>query len=84
MTLEAPAWLVRHDGALRPTADGTWAVLFEGGPQYLLIPVPAAGQHACDVVETVNGRWLGSKDVFPSADEALRGGLECLRRHLGW
>jgi len=53
-------------------------------PHYLLVPVPAGGNFACSVTQTVNGRRLDKGGTFPSMDEAVRGGLEDLRQALGW
>jgi hypothetical protein len=58
--------------------------VLEGKPQYLLTPIPAAGKYTCEVRQTVNGRRLESGATYPSPEAALRGGLEDLRRALGW
>jgi hypothetical protein len=85
MALTTPDWLVRHDGALRQTSlPKTWVVLLRGEAQYRLVTAPAGGQHACQVTQTVNGKRLESGSKFPSEEEALRGGLEDLRKALGW
>jgi hypothetical protein len=80
-----PAWLSRHGGALRNGIDGrTWFVMLDNEPQYVLTPIPAAGKFACEVMQTVNGRRLGSGNVYPSVADAVEGGLEDLRKSLGW
>ncbi|HEV3257478.1 MAG TPA: hypothetical protein VG013_11395 [Gemmataceae bacterium] len=85
MALTAPEWLTRHGCGLRPNPDGTsWSILFGDEPQYLLIPVPAAGKHTCNVIQSINGKRLDSGAVYGSAEEALRGGQEDLRKALGW
>jgi hypothetical protein len=85
MPLTPPDWLTRHDGNLRPHYDGaSWIVCFAGEPQYLLTPVPVAGKDGCRITQTINCHPLDSKGVYPTADEALRGGLEDLRKVLGW
>jgi hypothetical protein len=85
MAIATPEWLTRHGGELRPVSDGkSWVVMLEGKPQYLLTPIPAAGKYTCEVRQTVNGRRLESGAVYPSPEAALRGGLEDLRRALGW
>jgi hypothetical protein len=85
MPVEPPDWLTRHGGTLRATFDGrSWTVLFDGRPQYLLRPIPAAGKYSCEVMQTVNGRRLESGSTYPTAEDALRGGLEDLRKALGW
>jgi len=85
MALTAPQWLTKHGCGLRPNPDGvSWSVLFGNEPQYVLIPLPAAGKYACKVTQTINGKHLGSGAVYSSAEDALRGGLEDLRKALGW
>jgi hypothetical protein len=85
MAVTAPDWLTRHGGTLRPGYDArSWAVLFDGEPQYLLIPKPAGGKFTCEVMQTINGRRLDSGGIYPTADDAVRGGLEDLRKTLGW
>lgn len=84
-TLEAPEWLKRHGGTVEPLPDGkSWAVIFAGQPQYRLVPTPAEGKYSCQVSQTINGKRLDQKRIYPTADEALRGGLEELRQALGW
>jgi hypothetical protein len=85
MTLTAPDWLTRRGASLRAGPDGSsWFVLFDGGPQYQLKPIPEAGQHGCQVIQTINGRHLEGGTPYPSQEDALRGGLEDLRKALGW
>jgi hypothetical protein len=59
-------------------------VYFDGGPQYLLEPVPAKGQYACRVSQTINGKRLDKGGVWTTREEALQGGLADLREALGW
>lgn len=85
-TAFVPDWLARHDGTLasglRPE---TKFVLIGGQPLYKLEVRPAAGQFACAVQDTVNGRRLDDKTAtYPTPDAALAGGLEQLRTVLGW
>jgi hypothetical protein len=85
MAVTTPDWLARHGGELRPSKDGrSWLVYFDGGPQYLLLAVPAGGKFACRVTQTVNGRRLDSGATYPTLEDAVRGGLEDLRQALGW
>jgi hypothetical protein len=85
MAVTAPDWLTRHDCTLRPQVEGrSWMVLFDGEPQYLLVAVPAAGKYNCQVLQTVNGKHLGSSATYSTVDDAIRGGLEDLRKVLGW
>ena len=82
MTVTAPDWLVRHGGELR--AGKAWLIYLSGEPQYLLVPTPAAGKFSCRVTQTINGQRLDSATTYPSAEDAVRGGLEDLRKALGW
>ncbi len=85
MAVTTPDWLTRHAGELRASIDGrSWLVYLDGGPQYLLMAVPAGGQFACRVSQTVNGRRLDGKGTYPTVEDAARGGLEDLRQALGW
>ena len=80
-----PEWLLRHDGTLQPASDGhTWFLFFEAEPHYKLTPAPADGRFTCRIAQTENGRRLDKGTIYPSADDALRGGLEELRAILGW
>lgn len=83
--MTTPPWLQQRGGELRPGKDGLSAsVYFAGQLQYVLIPVPAKGQHACRITETINGRRLDGTKTYPSLDQAFAGGLEELREKLGW
>lgn len=82
----APDWLSKRDGALKPGAHGhVTFVLVGGSPQYKLEVRPAAGQYACAVQQSVNGRRLDDpKLLYPTAEAAVAGGLDQLRAALGW
>jgi hypothetical protein len=83
--ITTPDWLAKRRGELRPSNAGIgWIVLLNGEPQYRLVPVPAAGKHSCEVVQTVNGKRLDKGGIYPTVEDALRGGLEELRMVLGW
>jgi hypothetical protein len=84
MTATTPDWLARHGGEVRPRTPNTWAVFLGGEPQYLLAIVPVKGKHGCKVNQSNNGRRLDSGAAYPTVEEALRGGLEDLRKALGW
>jgi hypothetical protein len=85
MPLTAPDWLTRHGAALRQLPVGhSWAVSWNDEAQYLLRPMPAAGKFSCVVTQTNNGKHLDSASTYPTAEDALRGGLEDLRKALGW
>lgn len=83
--LTTPSWLAQRGGELRLSKDGHAAsVYFAGQLQYLLVPIPAKGRFACRVTESINGRRLDGEQTYPSAEQALQGGLEQLRQALGW
>jgi hypothetical protein len=85
MTVTTPAWLSQHEGELRPNRDGQSCTVYIGNqPQYVLIPVPAKGQYACRVSMTINGRRLDSPSTYATTADAIQGGLEDLRKALGW
>jgi hypothetical protein len=83
--LTTPDWLAKRGCELRAGTEGrSWLVLLAGEPQYRLTPFPVAGKFGCQVVQTINGRRLDGKEVFATPQEAVRGGLEALRKALGW
>ena len=84
MAVTTPDWLAKHGGELRTQVLDSAMVLFAGEPQYRLKPFPVEGKFGCRVTQTINGKRLDGKDVYPTADDALRGGLETLRQALGW
>lgn len=85
MLLQTPDWLMRHGGELKSGVGGeSWIVFFDGEPQYRLEPVPVKGTHGCKVIQTINGRLLPAEGTYPTEEEAVRGGLEDLRKALGW
>ena len=49
-----------------------------------MVPVPARGKFACRITQTINGRRLDDDSTFPTAEDAVRGGLARLRQTLGW
>ena len=83
--METPGWLAQRGGVLKLGNDRkTWFVIFTGQPHYALEAVPAGNRPGCAVRQTVSGQRVPANATFASADEALRGGLENLRQHLGW
>ena len=85
MTLDAPEWLTRHGGSLKPASDGsTCYVMLNGQPLYAVVPVPVAGKFGCTIIQTNNGKRIENNTTAGSAEEALRLGLEELRNSLGW
>jgi hypothetical protein len=85
MSLSAPDWLKVRDCSLKPGIDGRSSFVFlSSAPQYELTPVPVKGKFGCEIRQVVNGKRLDGAGVYPSEEEALRGGLEELRKKLGW
>jgi hypothetical protein len=85
MTLSTPEWLARRGGTLQPAPGGyAWLVLLNGSEQYRLSPAPADGQFECIAMQSVNGKRLDKGAIYPTAEAAVRGGLEELRNALGW
>lgn len=87
MSVATPDWLKQRLGDFRQgtgATQATWFVVFDRQPEYRLTPVPAGGKFSCHVVQTRNGKRLDKGGVFPSEEDAVRGGLEDLRKALGW
>jgi len=85
MAVTAPDWLTRHGCTLKASKDGcSWTVYLGGEPQYTVVPVPAGGKYSCRVVQTINGKRLDKGEPFATPEDACRGGLESLRKALGW
>jgi hypothetical protein len=85
MSVQAPEWLTKRGGEVRPASTGdSWLVLIAGERQFRLVPAPADGKYTCEAVQTNNGKRLDKGRTFPSLEDALRGGLEDLRQALGW
>lgn len=83
--MTTPEWLAKRGGELRPgPVDQAWFVVFDGEPQYALTPTPAAGKHSCRVTQTINGKRLDGGSTHATEAEAIRSGLEELRKALGW
>ncbi|AWM36459.1 hypothetical protein GobsT_57360 [Gemmata obscuriglobus] len=84
--MTVPDWLQTRGGALKPgVRTETTFVMLEGNPQYKLEVRPAAGKFACAVSSTVNGKRLDdAAATYPTAADALAGGLNQLRDKLGW
>ena len=85
MTATTPDWLTQRDVHLQASKDGlSWLVYLGKEPQYLLLAVPVKGQYGCRISQTINGRRLDGGATYPTVEAALQGGLEELRRTLGW
>ena len=85
MAVTTPDWLTLHDGELKPSKDGhSWSVFLSGKLHYVLGLTPAGGKYACRVVQTNNAKRLDKGGLYESPDAAARGGLDDLRKALGW
>jgi hypothetical protein len=85
MGVAVPGWLANHDGSVVRDVDSRkWLVLFRNEPQYHIDVHPAGGEFAADIVQSNNGRHVGSTKNCPSERDALAAGLEELRKLLGW
>ena len=83
MTL--PDWLTKRGGDLKFGSDAkTCFLLFAGQPNYSLVAVPVAGKFGCAIRQTINGQRIECAQTFGTKDEAIAGGLEELRKALGW
>ncbi len=83
--MTTPDWLTQRGGDLKLGSDGrTWYFLLGGQPQYSLVAVPVDGKFGCAIRQTINGTRIASAGVYATAEEAIRGGLEDLRKALGW
>jgi hypothetical protein len=85
MALAAPDWLSRHGGSLKPGSDGRSVYLMVNDqPLYAVVTVPVAGRFGCSIIEANNGKRLETSSTATSAEDALRLGLEEVRKALGW
>jgi hypothetical protein len=85
MAVQTPEWLARRGGELRAGVGGSsWVVFFDREPQYRLEPVPVKGRNGCKITQTINGKQVPSDSIYATEEEAVRGGLEDLRKALGW
>ncbi len=85
MTVSTPDWLTQRGVRLQASKDGgSWLVYLGQEPQYLLQAVTVKGQYGCRITQTINGRRLDGGATYATVEAALQGGLEELRRALGW
>ena len=85
LSVTTPDWLNKHAGELRASKDGrSYMVFFAGQMQYVLAVLPVGGKFGCRVTQTINGRRLDAGASYATPDDAVRGGLEDLRKALGW
>jgi hypothetical protein len=85
MALASPEWLTRRGGALKLGSDGqTWFVMLNAQPQFALTVVPVEGKFGSTIKQTNNGHRIANTGVQASPEEAIAGGLEDLRKSLGW
>ncbi|MCI0378080.1 MAG: hypothetical protein L0215_10760 [Gemmataceae bacterium] len=83
--MQTPEWLARRGGSVKLGSDGqTCFVILDSKPSYALTPVPVGGKFSCYTRQTINGRRMDCPRTWTSADDAIRGGLEELRKQLGW
>jgi hypothetical protein len=76
--------LTRRGGVFRAGIGNTWYVVFNDRPQFALRVAPAGGKLTCLVTQSQSGKRLDQGTVYPTEEDALRGGLEHLRQALGW
>jgi hypothetical protein len=77
--------MTKREARLQLATDKrTWYVMILEQPHYSLVPVPAGGKFGCTIIQTVNGRRFDVQGTFAKPEEALRAGLEELRKILGW
>jgi hypothetical protein len=85
MALARPDWLAQRGGDLKLAGDGhTWLVMFDGGPQYAVEPVPVQGKFGGVIKQTTSGKRIECTAIYPTEEQAVRGALEDLRKSLGW
>jgi hypothetical protein len=85
MTVTTPDWLSQRGVHLQESKNGQSRLVYlDNEPQYLLMAVPVKGQFGCRITQTINGRRLDGETTYPTVEAALQGGLEELRKALGW
>ena len=85
MALETPEWLGQRGGKLiLANTRNAWFVLLNEQPLYSLATVPVHGQYACVIKQTNNGRRIESNGTYATVEDAIRAGLEDLRKAIGW
>ncbi len=83
--MTAPDWLKQRGCDLKLSSDGkTWFALLGNQAHYSLSVVPVGDQFGCAVRQTINGQRLDTPRAYPTREDALRGGLDDLRKALGW
>ena len=83
--MTSPDWLTQRGGSLKLGSDGQrWYVLFGGRSDYSLAAVPVAGTFGCAIRQTINGNRIESQGTFAAKDDAIKAGLDDLRKALGW
>jgi hypothetical protein len=83
--MTAPDWLTQRGGSLKLGSDGqTWYVFFDGRPEYSVVATPVAGKFGCAIRQTNSGKRIESQGTHAAMDEAIKAGLEDLRKALGW
>ncbi len=80
-----PEWLSKRDGGVVFGLNNqTMVVTLNGHPLYRLSVVPAAGKFTCAIMQSNNAKRLDANNSYDSVTAALEGGLEELRKKLGW
>ena len=83
--MTTPDWLTQRGGSLQLGGDGQrWFVVFSGQPNYSLAVVPVCGKFSCAIRQTINGTRIDCPNGFATTEEAINGGLNALRKALGW
>ena len=85
MALAAPEWLTRRGGSLKAGSDGhTCYLMLNDQPLYAVVPMPVKGKIGCAIIQTNNGKRMEITSTAGSPEDALRLGLEEVRKTLGW
>lgn len=85
MTPPTPDWLSLRGCRVKPSSNGeSWIIYVANRPDYTLVAVPAGGEFACKVTQTISGKSLSKNSRYPTREAALQGGLDDLRGALGW
>lgn len=83
--MQLPSWLENRDATIvRGPISEERFVWIGKRPQYKLTPIPADGKYTCALLQTNNGRRLDASELYATGEDAIRGGLEQLRKQLGW
>jgi MFS family permease len=85
MNLTTPTWVSSRHGELHKGKDDYhWTVHLNGKSLYSVIATPAQGKYSCIVMLNASGKRVDGGKIYLTVEEALVGGLDELRVHLGW